>query len=297
MGSDYRPTASHHHHDNDDDNDNGPTSATNDRTSTATACPCSPTAQRRYVDLLVLQQQRTSESASLWPSREWRSSVHRCRAKSRVSVEEVDTLWRNKRYSVDASAVVEQAETGDELRDALVHPPVSYRSVVVLHDAEGWTTSEIATMLGIGLPAAKQRLRRGRMMLVNALTRREERRVANKGVPLSRWEARQQVSEYLDHEVGTDERAVLEAHLTRCVTCPPLYQALVGEKAALGALHDPDSVVPPSSSGGSAQGPAWATGALDWPRVMMTSRACQERRRVTPAIFSAGVMTTKEERS
>jgi RNA polymerase sigma-70 factor (ECF subfamily) len=161
-----------------------------------------------------------------------------------VSVDSVEASWRDERYSVDPAVVLERAQSADELRGALVHLPEGYRSVLVLHDAEGWPSSEIADMLGISLSAAKQRLRRGRMMLVSALAKGEERRVANEGVPLSCWEARKQVSAYLDDELTLDERALLESHLGRCATCPPLYQALVGATASLGALHDPDSVIP-----------------------------------------------------
>jgi len=161
-----------------------------------------------------------------------------------LSVEDVETLWRDQDYSVDAEAVVERAESSEELRDALVHVPQHYRSVVVLHDAEGWPASQIASALGISLPAAKQRLRRGRMILVSALAHGRERRVANSGVPLSCWDAREQVSNYLDGGLDASARAALEVHLANCATCPPLFQALVGVRASLGTLHDPDSVVP-----------------------------------------------------
>ncbi len=53
-----------------------------------------------------------------------------------LSVEDVEILWRDQAYNVDAEAVVESAESGEELRDALVHLPQHYRSVIVLHDAE-----------------------------------------------------------------------------------------------------------------------------------------------------------------
>ena len=166
-----------------------------------------------------------------------------------LSVEDVETLWRDETYSVDAEAVVESAESAEELRDALVHLPQHYRSVIVLHDAEGWPASQIAAVLGISLPAAKQRLRRARMILVSALAHGRARRAANASVPLSCWDAREQVSGYLDGDLDASARAALEVHLANCATCPPLFQALAGVRASLGALHDPDSVVPAELAG------------------------------------------------
>jgi RNA polymerase sigma-70 factor (ECF subfamily) len=161
-----------------------------------------------------------------------------------LSVADVEARWRDDAYSVDAQTVVERAESAAELRDALVHLPYHYRSAVVLHDAEGFTATEVAGILGISLPAAKQRIRRGRMMLVSALSQRGERQVANAGVPLSCWEAREQVSSYIDGELDPEARSALEAHLAGCATCPPLYQALVVTTISLGNLHDLDSVIP-----------------------------------------------------
>ena len=75
---------------------------------------------------------------------------------------EVEQRWRDDSYTVDAATVLERAETRQELEDALVRLPVIYRTVVVLHDAEGMTVAQIADVQNVGLPAAKQRLRRGR---------------------------------------------------------------------------------------------------------------------------------------
>lgn len=173
-------------------------------------------------------------------------AVDRARRHSHeISASAVETLWGDEDYSVDVATVVAQAETQAELRDALVHLPYIYRAVVVLHDGEGWSVAEIATILSIGLPATKQRLRRGRMMLVSALAGQKERAMENKGLTLSCWDARIKVSDYLDGDLNTDERNLLESHLAICTTCPPLYQALVGVKEALGAHHDPNSVIPP----------------------------------------------------
>lgn len=157
---------------------------------------------------------------------------------------EVELRWRDDDYTVDAAVVATRTETVEELRDALVRLPVGYRSVVVLHDAEGWTSREIAEALQLGVPAVKQRLRRGRMMLVSALASGHERRVATLGVPLRCWDARRHVSSYLDRELDGPTAAALEAHLAGCPTCPPLYASLVSAHGAMAGMRDPDSVVP-----------------------------------------------------
>ncbi len=162
--------------------------------------------------------------------------------------DEVERRWQQDSYTVDATEVAARAETRADLREALTHLPVGYRAAVVLHDAEGMTMREVAHVLGLGLPAAKQRLRRGRMMLVSELARGQERREALKGVPLRCWEARGRISDYIDHELDVDASRRVEAHLERCPTCPPLYAAIVATTAALNgaAARDPDTVVPPA---------------------------------------------------
>jgi RNA polymerase sigma factor (sigma-70 family) len=168
------------------------------------------------------------------------------RGKREIAVEDVEERWRDDGYSVDASVVVERASTREELEDALVRLPFIYRSAVLLHDVEEWTVAEIADRLGIDLPAAKQRLRRGRMMLVTALAGGAERREALTGVPLRCWDARRDVSDYLNGDLADERRRLVERHLAACPTCPPLYAALVGVRAELGGLRDRDNVVTPA---------------------------------------------------
>ena len=162
-----------------------------------------------------------------------------------VLVENIEEQWNDETYTVEASAVVERAEIQGELRDALIHLPFNHRTVVVLHDAEGWPLAEVATALGIGLSAAKQRLRRGRMMLVSELERGAERKLANRGLVMGCAEARHKVSDYIDDDLPVGDRFRLEEHLAVCASCPPIYQALVGVTSSLGKLHDRNSVVPP----------------------------------------------------
>jgi len=157
----------------------------------------------------------------------------------------VEVAWRDDRYTVDPEVVLSRAEARDQLRDALVHLPVILRSAVVLHDMQGLTSGEVATVQGIGVPAAKQRLRRGRALLVSLLADDDDRRHAMEGVPMRCWKARSLVGDYLDDELDARNRGLLEGHLAACPTCPGLYASIVGVSAAVGSLRDPDSVVPP----------------------------------------------------
>ena len=162
-----------------------------------------------------------------------------------VSVEQMEEQWMDGEYSVDPVRLLEAAEEREEIKDALLRLPFAYRSVVVLHDAEGWRLSEVASSLRITLPAAKQRLRRGRMMMVSALSDSSQRKEANKGIPLSCWQARSMVSDYIDGEISGTKELQLKEHLRLCSTCPPLYASLVGVKSSLSTLRDTDSVIPP----------------------------------------------------
>ncbi len=160
-------------------------------------------------------------------------------------VRAVEADWRDDAYTVTAEVVLERAERREELLDALLRLPVSYRAAVVLHDVEGLTASAVAEVQEVSLAAAKQRLRRGREMLVSALAGGAERRAALAGVPLNCWDARSRIDDYLSGDLGAPERARLEQHLAGCPTCPALYASIVGVRSALGGLRDPDSVIPP----------------------------------------------------
>lgn len=172
-------------------------------------------------------------------------AIDRVRRSSRdVVVEEVEEKWLDDSYTVDPAVVAERAQTREELEDALVRIPFNYRTAVVLHDVEDWKVREIAEVQGITLPAAKQRLRRGRMMLVDALAEGHERRMLLKEVPMRCWDARQHVSDYLDGVLEQATALMVESHLETCPTCPPLYAALVDAHTGLSGHRDPDSVIP-----------------------------------------------------
>ena len=172
-------------------------------------------------------------------------AIDRSRARrDEVDLADVEDRWRDDDYTVDPAQVMARAEQREDLEDALARLPVGYRTVVVLHDAAGMTTPAIADALDIGLPAAKQRLRRGRMMLVSALAEDDPKRVASLAQPMRCWKARSQISAYLDDELPNEGRRAIEGHLAECPTCPPLYAGLVSLQETLGELRDTDRVVP-----------------------------------------------------
>ncbi len=76
-------------------------------------------------------------------------------------------LW-NRVLSGDLTrhpAVREAHDTRMDVSAALATLPPDVRAVVVLHDLEGYSHVEIASMLGIGLSATRMRLHRARLAL------------------------------------------------------------------------------------------------------------------------------------
>jgi RNA polymerase sigma-70 factor, ECF subfamily len=167
------------------------------------------------------------------------------RAARELVVEDVEESWMDDDYTVDPETIAIRAQTREELLDALARVPFIHRTTVLLHDVEGWTVREIAEVQDIGLPAAKQRLRRGRMALVTALAEGHERRRRLEGVPMRCWDARKHISDYLDRTLDEPTTRLVEAHVEVCPTCPPLYAALVDASDHLSTLRDDDAVIPP----------------------------------------------------
>jgi RNA polymerase sigma-70 factor (ECF subfamily) len=161
-------------------------------------------------------------------------------------VEANDRNWADDAYTVSSEVVMERAEDRDALLDALIRLPANYRSAVLLHDLEGLTAAEVAEVQQVSMPAAKQRLRRGRQLLVSALAEGAERKAVLSGVPLNCWTVRSRIGDYLDDELPAADRGRLEKHLAGCPTCPALYANMVGVTGVLAAMRDPDSVIPPA---------------------------------------------------
>lgn len=167
------------------------------------------------------------------------------KAAHELVVEDVEDDWRDDSYTIDPAVAAELSQTREELEDALTRLPFIYRVVVLLHDVDGWTVREVSEVQDISLPAAKQRLRRGRMALTSALAAGHDRRRQLEGVPMRCWDARKHVSDYLDGMLDEQTARTVEAHLGVCPTCPPLYAALVGTHQRLSTIRDADAVIPP----------------------------------------------------
>ena len=208
-------------------------------------------AQDLVQDTMIRAMERGDQFRSDGNLGAWLRSILRNLAIDRVrkashelTVDHVEMEWHEDELTVDPAYIAERSADRAELEDALSRIPFTYRTTVVLHDAEGWTVPEIADMDGIEIPAAKQRLRRGRMMLVSALAGGSLRRHALKGVPMRCWDARQHVSDYMNGTLDQPLAESVESHLSVCPTCPPLYAALVGVRDQMGTLRDKNNVVP-----------------------------------------------------
>jgi RNA polymerase sigma-70 factor (ECF subfamily) len=88
-----------------------------------------------------------------------------------ISVERIDVAdpWTGRKcLTVEEQAI--QEEMSGCVRNVVDRLPEDCRTVIVLSDMEGFKDSEIADILGMGLPATKMRLHRARAELRKALS-------------------------------------------------------------------------------------------------------------------------------
>lgn len=115
-------------------------------------------------DTLLSYLQRAPEFESRESERSWLLTVaaNRCR----------DSLRRAKRHpSVSMDELTELGATDEHalVLDALMALPEKFRLVLTLHYVEGYSTSEIAGMIGRTPSAVKMRLQKGRRLLEDTL--------------------------------------------------------------------------------------------------------------------------------
>jgi RNA polymerase sigma-70 factor, ECF subfamily len=105
-----------------------------------------------------------------------RDLVRRRQVRQRaIDLARVDRLWADERYAVDPERVVLAAEQQQLIEHALRRLPPVYRATVLLHEVDGLTLNEIATLLQAPLPTVKSRLQRARMALVTLLDETAQR--------------------------------------------------------------------------------------------------------------------------
>lgn len=90
-----------------------------------------------------------------------RVTINKCR-------DHTSLFWNKRRREFDSNAEYKEDVTADEkiaLREALKKLPPKYRDVVFLYYYEGYTTSQIASILKVSTSAITSRLQRAREML------------------------------------------------------------------------------------------------------------------------------------
>ena len=72
---------------------------------------------------------------------------------------------RNQMVDIDQTKECVKEEADSEIIDALMTLPEKYKIVLILHYVEGYSTKEIADLIGKTSSAVKMRLKKGRMLL------------------------------------------------------------------------------------------------------------------------------------
>ena len=143
----------------------------------------------------------------------------------------------------DPASVVERAADAASLRAALSRLSPEDRTVLVLRDGEDMKSGEVAALMGTTTEAVHKRLQRGRLRLAGELDNAPGTQLEGRP-PETCLQARLHVSAYLDDQLDASVRDEVDQHLRACTRCPPLVQAVVGLKEALG--EHPGTEIPPS---------------------------------------------------
>lgn len=101
----------------------------------------------------------------------YRITLNRCLAERRkrrpvtIDAEPLDLLrrWEDPHYSVDPALVAARRAEAETLHKVLDELPDSYRTVLLLHDGQGLSASEVSEAMDIPLGTAKSHIRRSRM--------------------------------------------------------------------------------------------------------------------------------------
>ncbi len=135
----------------------------------------------------------------------------------------------------DAGTVAAAAEDELALRAALRRLAPADRIALVLHDAEGWSASEVAEVLDVGTEAAHKRIQRARTRLIAALA--DPVSTALTPPASACRDARAHAHDLLEGTLDETTRAEIQKHLDTCPICPAALQAAAGVLSGLRAEH------------------------------------------------------------
>jgi RNA polymerase sigma-70 factor (ECF subfamily) len=128
-------------------------------------------------------------------------------------------------------------ENAKRLREAVQKLPPDYRLILVLHDMEELSDTDIAEITGLRLGTIRVRLHRARLFVRKELAKQEHQRTrrqvaaAAAGIPASPRQKRckemfAELSNYLDDELDDSLCEELEKHLDGCDPCQAFLSSL-----------------------------------------------------------------------
>jgi len=149
---------------------------------------------------------------------------------------ELQDLMESKEPDPETSVL--RSERERRLREAVLKVPPLYRMVLVLHDMEGLSTSQVAHVTGLREGTVRVRLHRARLLLRQHLARMEK----TKGIVIDRIHAvadeeptkrprrcRQMfaaLSDYMDGLADDKHTREMEKHLSDCQPCVAFLDSL-----------------------------------------------------------------------
>ena len=138
----------------------------------------------------------------------------------------------------DPETRVLRSERERRLREAVLKVPPLYRMVLVLHDMEGLSTSQVAHVTGLREGTVRVRLHRARLLLRQHLARMEK----TKGIVIDRIHAAADeepskrprrcremfaaLSDYMDGLADDEHTREMEKHLSDCQPCVAFLDSL-----------------------------------------------------------------------
>ena len=129
-------------------------------------------------------------------------------------------------------------ESSRRVREAVLKVPPLYRMVLVLHDMEGLSTSDVAHVTGLSEGTVRVRLHRGRLMLRQQLSRMAKAKgivvdlihaAAEEEPPKRPRHCREMfasLSDYMDGLVNDARSREMEKHLSDCKPCVAFLDSL-----------------------------------------------------------------------